>query len=201
MPLCRKTLLYVLLSLARGSSEVEIVTQTWVWGDDIPSSDTEEQLLPLELQYPYHGFIQLSSDSRFLSIDLVKRPTADFFRQDVPFCVKVLPAAIQLFFTNNDMLIDLVEVVTVSLETNFYTAACKCYLRTLVSFGFNHIQYDGFSQEALLKQSDIEYFCATHRVYELIAKPAHPRGGRFPTISQDQLSALATFSYTRLNYA
>ena len=66
MPLCRKTLLFVLLSLARGSSEVEIVTQTWVWGDDSPSSDTEEQLLPLELQYPYHWFIQLSSDSRFL---------------------------------------------------------------------------------------------------------------------------------------
>lgn len=173
--------------------EESIITQSWIWGPDMPRSDYSN--IPLALAYPEHGFIQLSSDFyRFLSIDLVKRPTSDYFSNQARFCSSVLPAAIHEFVSSNNILIEWLQAVTITVDTSNYSTACKCYMRTLIAIGFNEIS------KSVVHLAEVDTFCNNHRLYEIIGKPPAGRIGHLPAISPEQIAALSTVSFTSLNF-
>lgn len=173
--------------------EESIITQSWIWGPDMPRSDYSN--IPLALAYPEHGFIQLSSDFyQFLSIDLVKRPPNDYFSDQARFCSSVLPAAIYEFVSYNNILIDFLQAVTITVDTSHYSAACKCYMRTLIAIGFNEIY------SSIVHSSDVDTFCSDHRFYEIVGKPPAGQRGHLPAISREQIAALSTVSFTSVNF-
>ena len=112
------------------------MSQAWFWVDEqLPPVDVAPSLSEL---YPFIGIIQLQMHSdASLEIDLVKRPSASRWPETSSFCTPMLPAAIERFFTENNLDIEKVESMEVWVRGAPYVAACKCYARTIISMGFS----------------------------------------------------------------
>jgi hypothetical protein len=183
----------LLLGTASCSSDSPVVRVAWVWGETIPQSDHSS--LPLVEVYPEHGFIQLSSDFETLFVDLVKRPPAHLFPEEQSFCSSVLPAAIYDFFSAiHGPGIEAIQRVHVVMDTLTYEAACKCYMRTFVAMGFDHV--DGSS----VSFSEITQFCRQGERHEISATPARRQRGHLPAISENQVVALSTARFQTMSY-
>ena len=128
------------------------LSQTWIWGEGGPIFlyDRNEEI-ELLTEVVDHGFIRLIYKPQYegLDMDLVKRPPEHLFPEDIPFCSIMLPATISEFMDRHN-LIDKIKNVRVIVSANPYLAACKCYLRTMMSMGMNNI---GISNKSIIVTS------------------------------------------------
>ena len=139
---------FVLLLLA-GLANGQIKSQTWIWGRSIPRKMDDIN------DFRDHGFIRIQSSSEDrLDIALVKRPPPHLYNSDEKFCSSMVPAAIAEFMDGSGM--DRVKSVFVEINAHPYRAACKCYMRTLISMGLNRI---GEGSGVVVGGDRIEEYC------------------------------------------
>ena len=153
-----------LIPLVAGRSET-----TWIWGD-VSGLDLEETLRILTIYgWPDLSFIRLVKYFDTLSIELVQKGTE--WPESESFCSAMLPSAMREFIEIHD--IDLkgeVSKIDVLNASDPNIAGCKCYVRLMVSMG-----YDVVEGQVLKSKSDIDQFCnaETPRSRMLNATPSN----------------------------
>lgn len=187
-------LFYLMLVVAVvGQDEI---LQSWIWGEGVPQvvsrfADQDEDMKLLS-DYSDHGFIQLlyrkSTDG--LTINLVKRPPGRFYSESEPFCSKMLPAAIARFLEHHQ--IPTVSEVSVVVDGHPYLAACKCYIRVMISMGLARV---GEGSGVVVTPSLVEDFCGW-RPKSIVGKPTVPGAmGHSPaSVSEADTVKLSTSS-------
>jgi hypothetical protein len=139
----------ICLLLLFGLTGSQSKSQTWIWGRTIP--EKMEDIL----DFSDHGFIRIQSSSDdSLQISLVKRPPHDLYSENEKFCSSMVPAAIAEFMDGSMM--DRLTSVFVSINAHPYRAACKCYMRTLISMGMNRI---GEGSGIVVGPDRVEEYC------------------------------------------
>ncbi len=154
-------LILVIYCAVQESVAVFPITQTWIWGDGLPRINKdyiegEEEEFKLISDYTEHGFIQLEfePDLGALSIKLVKRPPSEYYPSSEPFCSKMLPTTIAEFIEANH--VTDISSISVVVKAHPYFAACKCYMRTLISMGLNRV---GEGSGVVVDSSKIDEYC------------------------------------------
>ena len=164
-------------------------TMTWIWGKGKPTRNPmfkeEGKLLS---DFTDHGFIQLQYSDILgaISIKLVKRPPNEFYPESNKFCSKMLPATIADFIDIHH--IPRIEAINVTLDAHPYMAACKCYMRTMISMGLNRV---GLGEGVVVTSDQVEDFCAW-RPTSITGRPAVERSlGHSPaTVSLEDMDQL-----------
>ena len=146
-------ILFSLLIVFVVSSEATI--QTWIWGEGGPAFlyDRNEEIELLS-EIPHHGFIQLEYKPRVkaIVISLVKRPPGALFPRSEKFCSRMLPAAMAEFIRIHN--IGKIKSISVIVEADPHIAACKCYMRTMISMGLTRV-----GDDRIVGEDDVEAFC------------------------------------------
>jgi len=141
--------LFVVLSICNASRNVpswvedefprmssEDMSMTWIWGP-VDTPRVARRNVRFFDRFPHHGFIQLQVQGRVVaSIEKVKRPPIPYWPSEEPFSSRVLPVAIARILTVNDLQFSDIDIMTVEIDAEPYEAACKCYLKSFLLFGF-----------------------------------------------------------------
>lgn len=127
-------------------------SMTWIWGE---AANPVRHALSVKSAFPDTGVIRISASSDCLYLNLVKRPPANIYPADKPFCQRFLPVAIQWFAYENKINISTLVRMEVMIDADPGVAACKCYLRVMAAFGFTKIGSKDLSR------TDQDIFCET----------------------------------------
>lgn len=169
-------------------TSVPAISRSWIWGPSVPSSSLQRFTDSLSDAYPDHGFIQLRLDDDTLTISLVKRPPAIMWPPENKFCSRMLPAAINEFFSESVVTgINDINSVMVSIVADPHIAACKCYVRTLLAMGMDRLRMD--SNEPVT-EAEIDAFCADEPDI-ILARPSIG-GPRLPPVTMKDMTDLAS---------
>ncbi len=152
-------IVFIVETLLLCVAQAHVISQTWIWGEGGPIFlyDRNEEI-ELLTEVVHHGFIRLIYKPKYerLDIDLVIRPPRLLFPEDVPFCSIMLPATISEFMDRHN-LHDKIKNVHVIISATPYLAACKCYLRTMMSMGMNYISISNKSM--IVTTENLEDIC------------------------------------------
>jgi hypothetical protein len=133
------------------------VSKVWIWGPRTPPGGgflLQESQAFLD-RFPRHGFIEIRILEGFeVVIEVVKRPPEPYWSSDESFCSRLLPAAISKTLDDNSIAIDDILLMSVVIRANPYEAACRCYLKTFLKFGFAAL-----NGGPAFNESDIPWIC------------------------------------------
>ena len=111
------------------------IETAWVWGKPIP----EDQIWKVnQMGNSKSSYIRLEYYRNRITIDMVKKG----FNWDASysFCKQMLPATMAQFIETNNLVVGRnltrIEVYNAAIPR---TAGCRCYIRTMMSFGFRLI--------------------------------------------------------------
>ena len=175
------------LQTAIGASPTTI--HSWVWGPGVPrivATSNEDMESPVD--YMDHGFIQLATahDVGQISVVLVKRPPSDLFPRDEKFCSTMLPAAMVEHAEATGL--KSIKSVLIHFDAHPYRAACKCYMRLLISMGLNRV---GQGSGVVVHPSQVEEFC-DYEQPEMFGRPVDGVAGHPPARSETDIDRLRT---------
>ena len=167
-------------------------SKAWIWGDSPPPPALvfEDEHKPLAWQYPEHGFIELTWLFDRVEIHLVKRPPARFFPENEKFCSTMLPAAIRDILETNEVPVELIQIIGVTIDAYPYRAACKCYMRVLMGMGLNRV---GGGDGVVVTENKLEEFCDYEHV-RIEGRPAHIVA-RLPEVNSTAAERLRAASF------
>jgi hypothetical protein len=120
----------------KGSDKLEEpnLVFTWIFGKKPRYVSNFVEDLDIDPSLP-QGFIQLEGDSQELEICLVQRPK--HWDANSAFCSSMLPAAVRDFYTATGISIEGVRRIKVLNSASPREAGCRCYVKLMVSLGFN----------------------------------------------------------------
>jgi hypothetical protein len=166
-----RIIVFIVSLLLESAAEVPIV-KTWIWGVGVPVIpefiEADDEATHLLSDYTDHGFIQLEYKpiQEELLIKLVKRPPGEFYAESEPFCSRMLPTTIAQFIEAHQ--ISRIKLMSVVVHAQPYMAACKCYMRTMISMGMNRV---GAGDGVVVKPGQVESYC-DWRLEQIIGRPA-----------------------------
>jgi hypothetical protein len=163
---------------------------SWVWGTGALESQRHGSVAD---RFPDHGFIELSVENEFLSISTVKRPPSYLYPDFLPFCSKLLPAAVSDLLTVSGG-VEQLEYIHVDIESGLYAmAACRCYVRLMVAMNVTSINQFQAPPESSENISD---FCNLPDLsLSLEGRFTRSRPPTIPTVDKGYNSALGGASY------
>ena len=123
---------------------------TWVWGSPL----TAEQIEYLSVFDTYDSsYIKLDLARTVLTIESVKKgPNWDSAQ---PFCKQLLPATVLEFLNTNqlELGVNITRIAVFNIAVP-HMAGCRCYVRMMMSLGFNLM-----NMRIVESESDIGAFC------------------------------------------
>ena len=135
---------------AVGIVESVQLSTTFVWTDQEIDIETVSSEISLE-GYGELSFIQLAHAGSRLSITAVQK--SNRLSRHVRFCSTALPAAIVTFLQIHSLSLDHLTSIGVLNAAYPPEAGCRCYVRTMISMGFDIVNGE------LLSQSQVAGFC------------------------------------------
>ena len=164
-------------------------TGTWLWDSDGIDIVEISPKLEISRQYSHLSFIRLQLEENILSIDLVNKGTN--WPAKNSFCKEMLPATILRFLVSNSVEFDSLHAVQVVNLSEPREIGCRCYVRVMVSMGFNEINDEPVTDDEIPK------FCRHYAGELIVGRTMGPYRGKFiPPLSKFAERNLLRAKYT-----